>query len=304
MSENEIEDINGSIAKISMYTIIHDYIDRVAKERLKPDLITYNNDDITRAFSEYFVNASDPKFNRLYFKLPAIWSSNAKTPTTICVKNVYQTLRNCIVAIRIIINIYYDQKVAQNVYPTDPIIVECYIDKLDTVEHIVDELQRHINIGLEAAKKLYNQFIEKDIDKIVGDELVLTYNSTSNYLIISNNCTNKKRLLDYPNTPRAKDLQINCRFETISNHDPILIKPHYRTPGFEQKPNNALLNSNIAIDIFTIKFFTGWLYDFFSDTLQEVFITKVFTIPHHPNNIVMTSSLSEYDPKNFLACIQ
>jgi hypothetical protein len=85
MIEDEINTINEAIAKINMYTIIHDYIDRMAKERLKPDLITYNNDEISRAYSEYFINASDPKFNRLYFKLPAIWSNNVKTPTTICV---------------------------------------------------------------------------------------------------------------------------------------------------------------------------------------------------------------------------
>jgi hypothetical protein len=190
------------------------------------------------------------------------------------------------------------------VYPEDPILVECYIDKLDTIEHIIDELQRHINIGLDIAKRIYNCFIEDDINKIVGDELVLTYNNNSNFLILSNNYTNKKRAIDYPNTPMAKNLQINCRFEIISNHDPILITPHYRTQGFIRRANNPLLERNIAMDIFTIKFFTGWLYDFFYEYLQEVYNSKVFTILHYPNDILMTSSLSEYDPKNFLASIQ
>jgi hypothetical protein len=184
-------------------------------------------------------------------------------------------------------------------------IADCYIENLDSVENIINELNAYIKLSLNLIKNHSSK--NNTFPQIHDDDLNIIYNKCNENIIISNNGVSRTIALDNTAFPSFRGVVINYKFEEINKYNQFLIPVNYRS---EQLLFNSgeLLENNVAMKFFSGEMFDNWKFNTFISNVSAVtpkfFEPAVIDVSTLSNNIIMTSSLSEYDPDNFLATIQ
>jgi hypothetical protein len=170
------------------------------------------------------------------------------------------------------------------------------------VENIINELNTYINIGLKIINN--KSSIWDTLYQLHDDDLNITYSKCGKKIIISNNGIYLNTALDNTSSPLSRNIIINYKFEEINKHNNLIIPVDYKPDQLMFKAN-ALLENNIAIRFFSLGMFSDWKFTLTNNMNDLSFFNPVaIYITELSNNIMMTSSLSESDPDNFLATIQ